>query len=266
MNTLALNTLEADAGLLTPRRALGAYLTEIRFEFMRLLRNPALAAPVLLVPMALYLLFAVVIWGDAVAKDPGTAIFFFSAFSVMAVTMPALFSISASLAMEREMGLMRLKRAQPAPPVSWLVAKITCGVIFCLLSYLPMLAAAIGAGTLPLGAGQIVSMSLTLIAGSIPFCALGLMMGALVKGSAAPGYANLIYLPGCYLSGMFFPLKESMYWQAPLWPQFYVNQLAMQAVGITKPWFVPMQMAIGALLGFTVLFSAIAIWRLAKKG
>ena len=60
------------------------------------------------------------------------------------------------------------------------------------------------------------------------------MIGALVKGSAAPGYANLIYLPGCYLSGMFFPLTESMYWQAPLWPQFHVNQLAMQAAGITK--------------------------------
>lgn len=266
MNALALNTLEADVVLLTPRRALAAYLTEIRFEFMRLLRNPALAAPVVLVPLALYLLFAVVIWGDAVAKDPGTAIFFFSAFSVMAVTMPALFSISASLAMEREMGLMRLKRAQPAPPGSWLVAKIVCGVVFCLLSYLPMLAAAIWAGTLPLGAGQIISMSLALMAGSIPFCALGLMMGALVKGSAAPGYANLIYLPGCYLSGMFFPLKESMYWQAPLWPQFYVNQLAMQAAGITKPYFIPLQMAIGALLGFTVLFSAVAIWRLARKG
>jgi ABC-2 type transport system permease protein len=263
---LALNTLAADAGLLTPRRALAAYLTEIRFEFMRLLRNPALLIPVVLVPLALYLLFAVVIWGDAVAKDAGTAIFFFCAFSVMAVTMPALFSISSSLAMEREMGLMRLRRAQPAPAGSWLVAKIVCGVVFCLLAYLPMLAAALLAGTLPLGAGQIVSMSLALVAGAIPFCALGLMMGALVKGSAAPGFANIIYLPGCYLSGLFFPLKASMLSQAHLWPQFYVNQLAMQAVGITKPYFVSMQMAIGALLGFTVLFSAVAIWRLARKG
>jgi len=266
MNDLALNTPEADAGLLTPRRALAAYLTEIRFEFTRLLRNPALLAPVTLVPVALYLLFAVVIWGDAVAKDPGTAIFFFAAFSVMAVTMPALFSISSSLGMEREMGLMRFKRAQPAPPGSWLVAKIGCGVVFCMLAYLPMLVAAIWAGTLPLDAGQIVSMSLAMLVGAIPFCALGLMMGSLVKGSAAPGYANLVYLPGCYLSGMFFPLKESMLGQAHLWPQFYVNQLAMQAVGITKPYFVSMQMAIGALLGFTVLFSAVAIWRLARKG
>jgi hypothetical protein len=141
----ALNIID-DAGLLTPRRTLGAYLTEIRFEFMRLLRNPALVAPVALVPVALYLLFAVVIWGDAVAKDAGTAIFFFSAFSV------------------------------------------------------------------------------------------------------------------------FFPLKGSMYAQAQFWPQFHVNQLAMQAAGISKPFFVSTQMSIAALVGFTVLFSAVAIWRLARKG
>jgi len=266
MNALTLKTIPNDADLLTPRRALAAYLTEIRFEFMRLVRNPALALPVLLVPVAFYLLFAVVIWGDAVTKDPGTGIFFFTAFSVMAVTMPALFSVSASLAMEREMGLMRLKRAQPAPPGSWLVAKIVCGVVFCMLSYLPMLAAALWTGTLALGTGQVVSISLVMMTGSIPFCALGLMMGALVKGSAAPGYANLIYLPGCYLSGMFFPLKPSMYAQAALWPQFHINQLAMQSVGISKPWFIPTQMAVVVLLGFTVLFSAIAIWRLARKG
>jgi len=85
MNALA---LEADAGMLTPRRTVLAYLTEIRFEFMRLLRNPALVVPVMLVPVALYLLFAVVIWGDAVAKDRGTAIFFLFVPCVLAGVVP----------------------------------------------------------------------------------------------------------------------------------------------------------------------------------
>jgi len=271
MNALALRNEKipdsgAHTGPLSTGRMIGAYLTEIRCEFMRLLRNPTLALPVMAVPLALYLLFAVVIGGEWIAKDPSVGVFLFAAFAVMAVTMPALFGISASLAMDREMGLMRLKRAQPAPTGSWLVAKITCGVVFCVLAYLPMLVAAILTGKLALGAGQIVYMSLGLIAGSIPFCALGLMIGALVKGSAAPGYANLIYLPGCYLSGMFFPLPQSMHWQTPIWPQFHIHQLAMHAGGMTKYQFIPVQMAIAALIGFTVLFSAVAIWRLARKG
>ncbi len=266
MNALALKSTEIQVGPLATGRMLGAYLTEIRCEFMRMLRNPTLALPVMAVPLALYLLFAVLIAGEAITKDPSLGVFLFSAFAVMAVTMPALFGISASLAMDREMGLMRLKRAQPAPAGSWLVAKITCGVVFCVLAYLPMLAAALIAGKLVLGTGQIVLMSLGLIAGSIPFCALGLMIGALVKGSAAPGYANLIYLPGCYLSGMFFPLPQSMHWQTPIWPQFHINQLAMHAAGVTKFQFIPVQMAVGGLVAFTVLFSAVAIWRLARKG
>ena len=84
--------------------------------------------------------------------------------------------------------------------------------------------------------------------------------------TAAPAYANLIYLPGCYLSGMFFPLPKSMYWQVPIWPQFHVGQLAMHLAGITKNQFEPLPVAIATLLGYTVLFAAVTIWRLARKG
>ena len=56
-------------------------------------------------------------------------IFLFSAFSLMAVTMPALFGIGVTLALERDMGLLRLKRAQPAPPAAWVVAKIIGGLV-----------------------------------------------------------------------------------------------------------------------------------------
>jgi len=184
----------------------------------------------------------------------------------MAVTMPALFSIGAGLAMEREMGLMKLKRAQPAPTGSWLVAKIVAGFGLSIVAYAPLLAVGIASHKLPLDAMQIVAVSGALLAGTIPFCALGLMVGTLVSGSAAPGYANLIYLPGCYLSGMFFPLPASMHWQAPLWPQFHVMQFAMHAAGATKFQFMPLPMSIAALAGFTVLFSGVAIWRLARKG
>jgi ABC-2 type transport system permease protein len=246
-------------------RLLGAYLEETRCEALRLLRNLGLVFPVFIMPLALYALFAFLITGDAMDKDPKLAVFLFVAFSVMAISMPALFGLSSSLAMEREMGMMRLKRAQPAPTGSWLVAKIICGVTFGALAYLPMIALAVGTGKLPLSAGAIVNMSLALIACSIPFCAMGLMMGSLVKGSAAPGYANLVYLPGCYLSGMFFPLPASMYWQAPVWPQFHVTQLVMHSAGVGSE-HTTLQAAVVGVIGFTVMFSALAIWRLARKG
>ena len=169
----------------------------------------------------------------------------------MAVTMPALFGICTSARMERDMGLMRLKRAQPAPAGAWLVAKIVCGVGLqrcsrsCRCSRSRSSAASCRSAP-----AQIAAMSAALVAGSIPFCALGLMVGTLVSGSAAPGYANLIYLPGCYLSGMFFPLPKSMYWQTPFWPQFHIDQLAMHAAGVTKYQFEPVAIAIADAGGF----------------
>ena len=68
MNALALKNIETDNDLLPPSRAAGAYLTEIRFELTRILRNPALAIPMMLVPVGLYLLLAVVIFAEAAAK------------------------------------------------------------------------------------------------------------------------------------------------------------------------------------------------------
>ena len=264
MNTQTLH--DGSFAGLPARRLAAAYLEETRCEALRLLRNRGLAFPVLVMPVALYALIALVVTAEATAKDPIVGVFLFSAFSVMAISMPALFGIGTSLAMEREMGLLRLKRAQPAPAASWLVAKIACGLGFGAIAYLPILVVALAAGQLPLEPVRIAAMSAALMACAIPFCAMGLMIGTLFRGSSAPGYANLVYLPGCYLSGMFFPLPQSMHWQVPLWPQFHATQLAMHAGGIAKLQFVPVLVAVGGAVGFTVLFSAVAIWRLARKG
>jgi ABC-2 type transport system permease protein len=264
MNTLARTPSTLSSG--NAPGVLGPYMAEIRCEFARTLRNPAIAIPVFVMPVALYLLLAGVIFADGVNKDASLGIYLFGSFAVMGVTMPALYGISAGLALDREMGLLRLKRAQPAPVGAWLVAKIAAGVVFGVVSYLPILAAALLTGKLPLAPPAIAAMSLALIAGAIPFCALGLMVGALVKGAAAPGYANLLYLPGCYLSGMFFPVPKSMHWQVPFWPQFHVEQVAMHAAGVTKFQYIPVQMSIAAMIGFTALFGAITYWRLSHKG
>jgi ABC-2 type transport system permease protein len=264
MNTLALKPI--DVTHRAQGRALGAYLTELRYELTRMIRNPNVAIPVLILPCGLYALFALLIAGEAIDKDPNLGIFLFAAFSIMSVTMPALFGTGVTLALERDMGLLRLKRAQPAPPAAWVFAKIVSGLVLAVLAYTPILILALALGKLSLGAGQVVALSTGLMVGTIPFCAMGLMIGSLVSGTAAPAYANLIYLPGCYLSGMFFPLPQSMHWQAPIWPQFHVEQFAMHLAGITKYQFEPLSMSIASMLGYTVLFAGVTIWRLARKG
>jgi ABC-2 type transport system permease protein len=246
----------------TPR----VYLLEMRLELLRLLRTPAFALPMFLLPVGTYLLFAFAVAGEQVAKDPDTGPFMFAGFSVMAVTMAALFATCPNLAMEREQGLLTLKRAQPAPPGAWLTAKIVAGVVCGALAYLPILVLAAVTGQAQLSGAQLAAMSAVLVAGTLPFCALGVMLGSLTGGSAAPAYANLAYLPGLYLSGVFFPLPKSMHFQTVFWPHFHLDQLVFAAGNVAKFRWIPVEMAIAVLLGFTVLCSGIALWRLNRRG
>lgn len=261
-----MNTLTQPQPLPHPRRAASPYAVEMRLELLRLLRTPAFALPMFGLPVALYALFAFAVAGEMTARDPDAARFMFAGFSLLAVTMSAVFATCPSLALEREQGLLTLKRAQPAPPGAWLLAKIVAGVVCGALAYLPILAVTAVSGRTGLGAGQLAAMSAVLVAGAIPFCALGLMVGALASGSAAPAYANLLYLPGMYLSGLFFPLPPSLHFQAPFWPQFHLNQLVFAAGGVAKFRWIAPEMAVAVLLGFTLLCSGVALWRLTRRG
>lgn len=261
-----MTTLTHPTPAMPTRRTLAVYGLEIRLELLRLLRTPAFALPMFLLPVATYLLFAFAVGGEMVAKDPDAGRFMFGGFSVMAVTMAALFATCPNLAMEREQGLLTLKRAQPAPPGAWLAAKVVAGVVCGALAYLPILVLAGLTGQAHLTSSQLAAASAVLVAGTIPFCALGVMLGTLTSGSAAPAYANLVYLPGLYLSGVFFPLPKSMHFQVGFWPQFHLDQLVFAVADVGKFRWIAPQMAFAVLLGFTVLCSGVALWRLRRKG
>lgn len=247
-------------------RLFAAYWAETRCEFLRMGRNLALGAPLLLVPVAIYMLVALAVAADGITADPPLADYLFSGFSVLAVAMPGLFSIGCTLALERDTGLFKLKRALPAPAGAWLVAKLATAVVFAALAYLPILVVGAMWGRLTMSGSGLAAISAVLIAGSIPFAAIGLLIGALVSGSSAPGWANLFFLPCIYLSGLFLPLPKSMHAQTVLWPAFHLNQCALAAGGVEKYRFLPPMIAVAALLGVTVACGGFAIWRLARRG
>src|SRR5262245_27102385 len=125
MNTVAVSHLDTvpcrsrpDSRAMSGARLLGAYLTELKLELVRVSRAPVFVIPMVLLPPALYFLFAVVIAGaspEAKGHAAQVGIFFFTGFATFAVVGPALFGVGCSIAIERDQGLLRLKRALPAP-------------------------------------------------------------------------------------------------------------------------------------------------------
>jgi ABC-2 type transport system permease protein len=247
-------------------RVLRAYLTDAKYEALRMLRAPAFAIPFLVIPVPVYLLFGVVMSAPAAAKDPQVSDILFIGFSVMAVMGPALFGVGSTLAPERDAGLTKLKRALPAPAGSYLIAKFLMAMFFAALAMCLMVITAKLAGKITFTNLQLLALSALLVAGALPFCAIGLCIGAYFSGGAAPAVTNLIYLPMMWLGGLFVPLPDFLQKWVVIWPAFHLQQLAVAIAGIGKFQFTSPLTAGAVLLAITVLFGGLAIRRLARVG
>jgi ABC-2 type transport system permease protein len=245
------------------RRLLRAYLMEGRYEFLRMLRSPGFSVPFLLLPAGLYLLFGALLYGNEIAKDPKAALFVFLGFSVFGVIGPGMFGFGVTVAMEREQGLMKLKRAMPCPPGAALLAKMIMSTLFVIMIVVTMDAAA-PLGHLRLAAGQMVVLSMVNIVGSLPFCALGLFIGTLASAKSAPAVINLLYLPMVYLSEILFNLPASMKWIAMLSPAYHLVQAARAAIGVASEGNPAVHVAF--LAATTLIFTLLAIRRLERVG
>ncbi len=253
----------ADFTRAMPRaRVFNAYLQETRSEILRYLRNPGFLLPILLFPTVFYLMFGVLL-PSGVGEQARYLLASYSTFGVMA---PGLFGFGVSLALERYDGLLTLKRAQPMPPAAYLVGKMVMAMLVAATIALLLLALALIVAHVPLSAAQALRLFALETAGVVPFCALGLLLGTLVKGQGAPGMLNLVYLPMAFLSGLWFPLPmmpEFLQRLAPVWPSYHLNQLALAAVGFPMPSALPHVLVLAA---FTIGFLLLAVRRLRRYG
>jgi ABC-2 type transport system permease protein len=244
-------------------RSFRAYALEAKYESLRMLRAPAFAGPILLPPVCLYLLFAVLLFGGDISKDPQKALFTFMGFSILGVMGPGMFGFGMTVAMEREQGLFKLKRALPMPTAASLIAKMVMSMVFVAFVMASMTAAA-QLAHLQLSAVQLLNVSLVYIAGALPFCAIGFLIGALASAKAAPAFVHLLYLPMVYLSGILFPLPKSMQWLGHISPAYHLDQLGLASAGAPSAGSPLVHLLV--LVGVTVSFSALALHRMARVG
>lgn len=247
-------------------RVLGAYASEMKYESLRMLRTPGFSIPFLVLPVPIYLFFGVVLAGSAIAENPALANYLFSGWLVYAAMGPGLFGVGCALAMERDAGLLKLKRALPAPGGCYLAAKMGMAMVLSTAAIASIVVAALLVGKISLSPAQLLIMTTVMIAGTVPLSAIGLFIGAHTSGSAAPAITNVVFMPMLWLSGLFFPLPTFLEPWVVIWPAFHLNQVALGGAGIAEFSFLAPQISAAALAGITVLFGGAAIRRLARKG
>jgi ABC-2 type transport system permease protein len=266
MNTTSLETgsVSVRSTVMPAGRLLHSYLIEAKYECVRMLRAPAFAIPFLGLPVALYLMFAVLLFGDAMRSDAKAGLFTFTGFDVLGVMGPGLFGFGITLAMEREQGLLTLKRALPMPAGASLLAKLLMAMLFGAIVTVTMVAAALSLGHLLMTAGQCLGLAAINILGAAPFCALGMLLGTRTSGKVAPAIANLLYLAMIYLSGILLPLPKSMEAMALVSPAYHLDQLLFRVLGAPSQGTAWVHIAV--LAGMTLVLTAVSVRRLARVG
>ncbi len=239
-----------------------AWLQEARYEFLRLWRTPSFVVPCLLFPSLFYLLFGVLLGHGNGGEAARYLLAGYGVFGVMGV---ALFGFGMTVAMDREQGLLTLKRAQPMPPGAYLAAKVGMAMLFSLAMFALLSALAVALGGVRLAPAQWLGLCAAVLFAVLPMGALGLWLGSLVGGRGAPALINLVYLPMAFLSGLFIPLSmlpKLLQQIAPLWPAYHLATIAQAMVGFGTERSLWPHLAFA--LAFAALFLFLARRRLAR--
>jgi ABC-2 type transport system permease protein len=202
----------------------------LRFEILRSLRNVRFIVMIVAFPVLLYLIYA---------KQHGTS----EGLTVAALLMvsmatwagmgSAMFATGPQLARERQSGWMRQLRVSPISAPRWFGAKLAQGLLLIIPGFVLLTALGYGYGHVHLAASRLGLLAVVLIAGLIPFCMLGLVMGLVFDGQTAQVAQMLTMILLAFLGGIFIPwhsLPHIMQDIGQALPGYHLVQLGWNAV------------------------------------
>jgi len=244
------------------QRTLAIYAKEAKYELLKNIRIPVYAISTVTFPLMFYVLFGIVLGRGNPVNRGETATYMLATMGCFGVMAVALFGFGVSLAIERGQGWLQVKRASPMPVSAYFGAKLFSAVVFSTVIMLMLLTVGVLFGGVRLPVATAAKLIGILVAGSIPFSAMGLAIGYFAKPNSAPSVVNLIYLPMSFCSGLWIPLfllPHGLQTLAKFLPPFHLSQMALNAVGLaTNP--TPTWGHVEALLAFSLLCLGLAAW------
>ena len=245
---------------LSATQTVSIFAREAVHEFLMVLRMPAFALPTLAFPAVFYAVFALMLPGQWAGHSK--AIYLLATYGTFGIIGPALFGFGVGVAIEREKGWLDLKRASPMPIGAYFFGKMAMSMLFALCVLLILSALSLAAGKV-IAFDAWLRLVAVLVVGTLPFCAMGLFIGTLARGSGAAAIVNLVYLPMALLSGLWIPLfvfPGIVAKLAALWPAYHLAQIALGMAGEIEG--VRYALHGLTLILFTVLFATLAANRL----
>jgi ABC-2 type transport system permease protein len=238
---------------------LNMLLAQTRSELLMRWRVPAFSVTNLALPIVFFTFFGLPV--AHLRRGDGVSIgaYLLASFGAYAVGNVMVYGFGIGVANERGMKIDRLMRASPLPPLVFMLAKVLTALVFSLVALVLLIAFGIVVGGIHQTPAVWATIIVRLLAGSLPFIALGFAIGYWSGPNAAPALANLIYLPLSFASGLFVPLNQLpafIQTMAPYLPSYHYAQLAWSALGAGRESIGESLLWLG---GYTALFLTLAV-------
>ncbi|RUO65429.1 ABC-2 type transport system permease protein [Pseudidiomarina planktonica] len=230
---------------------------EAKYDLLSLWRTPGFYLPAILFPVVFYYFFGVVF-----SFSSGAAPQMLVAYSCFGVIGPALFNFSVAVASDRVHGWMALKRLSPMPLSAYMLAKYVSSTVFAVVILALLFTLSAVVADVNLWTWQWASLALILLAGTLPFALLGLLLGLVCSDKSVPGVVNLIYLPMAFLSGLWVPftiLPDYVQRIAEFLPTYHLSQLAFKIIDADQGQ--PVWLHLGYLVAFSLVLGLLIRWR-----
>lgn len=208
------------------------YVLEARAQFLTLARTPGFTIPTLVFPIMFYVFFGVVM-----RFSPPAPTFLLATYGVFGLIGPSLFGFGVGFAAERDSGALLLKRTTPMPVAAYLLARVVAALLFGMVIVVGLFLLGALAAEVMLYRWQWFTLAGVVLSSVVPFCALGLAIGAWVKAQSAVAIVNLVYLPMAVLSGLWMPislLPSFVQDLAVAFPAYHQSQLALKVLGMDQ--------------------------------
>ncbi|MDT3428187.1 ABC-2 type transport system permease protein [Paenibacillus forsythiae] len=179
---------------------------QCKAEMLRMIRNPYYVFWSLAMPILFYFIFTRVVSTGSGDKGEWQAHYLMSmtSFSVMG---SAIMTLGIRLVQERTKGWGTFMKLTPLPGPVYFFGQMFGQSVMHLFSILCIFTAGYLINGVSLTLGEWLLCGLWLLAGSLPFLAVGTLVGAMKRVDTASGVSNAIYMILAVAGGMWMPLE-----------------------------------------------------------
>jgi ABC-2 type transport system permease protein len=220
-----------------PPRPLAMLRHQLRYDVLALVRNRQARFFTLALPVGMLFLFVSIFGSGVVPIAPGVmangTTYYVTAQVVFGVVDGAFMALAVTLVGQRELGILKRRRATPEPAWVIIASRVATSVGLALAIAGELLLVGRVAYAMPLAAAAITSVLLTVVVGAASCCCLGFAVSTWIgSDEAAMPAVTGATLPLFFVSGIFVP-----WGLIPTWLQqvALVTPVRHLAVAVQRP-------------------------------